>query len=164
MTPTLVLAVALQATPAVAVPVTFSPEGSGWALVANASGTAEISDGSLDVHLDDLLISRPPNTTGTVKLTSYKVCLAYQKTEAVWDMATCSKPKKLKLAVEPDSVRTIQDKSLKISTKGLPYLGLFWLVIELEAPLKGRGIGHIYSRTKKDIFKATVGGLPESGR
>jgi hypothetical protein len=164
MTPTLLLAVALQAAPVAAVPVTFSPEGTGWALISNASGTVAIADGHLDIHLEDLRISRSPNTTGTIKLTSYRVCLAYQKTETAWDMATCSEPKKLRLTVEPDSVQSIQDTDLEVSTSGLPPLDLFWLVIELESPLKGRGISHMYSRTRKDIFKVPASGALGDGR
>jgi hypothetical protein len=161
----LLLAIALQTASASTTPISFSPEGTGWALVANASGTAEISNESLHIQLHDLLISRSPGTTGTIKLTSYRVCLAYQRTEAVWDMAACSKPKKVKLSVEPEGVKSIPDDSLDISIKGLPPLNLFWLVIELEAPLRGRGIGHMYSRTRKDIFKTTsVENHPQGGR
>jgi hypothetical protein len=163
MTPVLLLVAALQATTAVVVPVTFSPEGTGWALISNASGTANISDESLKIDIDQLKISRSSGTTGTIKLTSYRVCLAFQKTETVWDLASCSKPVKSKLSIKPTDVHSIAGSELEISTKDLPALNLFWLVIELEAPLKGRGVGHMYSRTRKDIFKTSIGVVPESG-
>jgi hypothetical protein len=163
MTPTLLLAATLQATTAIVVPTTFSPDGP-WALIANASGTTAISNESLKIHLDELNISRSPGTTGTIKLTSYRACLAFQKAETVWDMASCSKPVKLKLSFKPTDMHSLGARDLEISTTGLPPLGLFWLVIELEAPLDRRGIGHMYSRTRKDIFKTSTGVVPENGR
>ena len=158
-----ILAIALQTQPATSIPVTFSPGAPGLVLMANASGTAKIFDDSLEINLDELTVARSTGTS-TVKLATYRVCLAYQKSDDVWDMAVCSNSKKPNIVIEPASEKAVRDVTLSIPTKGLPPLNNFWLVIELQANSRSRGIGTVHAFSRKDIFKELSRKLPETGR
>jgi len=104
------------------------------------------------VVLDDFTISANPKYAKERNITQYTVCLAYQKSETVWDKAACARPVKYKVKLLSGQSITIESPSLTIPIKGLPPIHYFWLVLEIQETLTKRRIGYGYARTSKNVF------------
>ena len=163
MKKSLLTAFLLQAaTVASASTVEFSPNSDDWGVMSTATGTVAVSDKVITVALDDYTMTANPKYPGERKIVGYTVCLAYRKSDDVWDTAACARQIKHRTTLGAGQSESIGASTFTIPTNKLSSLEGFWLVLRVQIARSGGGVGHAFSDSQKDVFAGTPVGSRES--
>ena len=119
-------------------PVTFAQEETRSSITLSATGEISSSEDGQVVALRDFEVTDQPINPSSYIYNSYRVCLAHKQQDAGWQMASCSNPVKIQVAITEGS-KSLPERRLTIPSVSSEDGQGLWLVLEMNSrPVGGK--------------------------
>lgn len=128
-------------------PITFAGDARSFSVVATVTGSVSRAGAFLRVHLDPGVIRATERAHEPVRVSTFRIGLAFQKSSGVWDVARWSPRVSVNVVLDHLASTKVAEQILEIPIDGIQSIRGRWLVFAMDVS-SSTGIGYTYSRSE----------------